>query len=79
MNIYTIGILWTSFKFEGTNRNEKANKALKEIEDKFDKLISINPNTLNINHKNIVLDLRNSEEIIAKTISDTIHKIKNLK
>jgi hypothetical protein len=77
MNIYTIGILWTPFEFEGTKRNEKATKTLKEIEDKFDKIITINPNVLIINLQNIIVAFRNSDEIITKRISDTVNEIKN--
>jgi cell division GTPase FtsZ len=73
INIYTIGILWMPFKFEGIKRNERATKALKEIEDKFDKLITIN----HIYHKNIISAFRNSDEIITKRISDTVNEIKN--
>jgi cell division GTPase FtsZ len=41
MNIYTIGILWTPFEFEGIKRNERATEALKEIKDKFDKIMMV--------------------------------------
>jgi cell division GTPase FtsZ len=77
MNIYTIGILWTPFKFEGIKRNERATKALKEIEDQFDKIMTINPNVLIINYKSIISAFRNSDEIIIKRISDTVNEIKN--